>query len=111
MSSRIGWTRAIVSTALIVILLGAAAHLYGQAPGVPQAKWSRAAVFPEPEEELYGVAASGKMYVMGGYGADGKPVGMNWEYDPGSDKWTRKKGLPLAAHHAALVEFHGKIYV
>src|ERR1700693_5271234 len=80
----------VVAAALVVLALGATVtKVYGQFPGVPQGHWTKAAAFPEPEEELYGVAANGKMYVLGGYGADGKPVGMNWEYDPGSDQWTR----------------------
>jgi hypothetical protein len=30
------------------------------------------------------------MYVIGGWG-DGKARGANYEYDPASDKWTKKK--------------------
>jgi cell division protein FtsW (lipid II flippase) len=33
-----------------------------------QMRWLRLAPFPEPSEELYGVAANGKMYVLGGLG-------------------------------------------
>jgi N-acetylneuraminic acid mutarotase len=76
-----------------------------------QGHWEKAAPFPEPEEELYGAAANGKMYVMGGYGEGGKPVGMVWEYDPGTDKWNKKKPMALPAHHAAMVDYKGKIYV
>jgi N-acetylneuraminic acid mutarotase len=75
-----------------------------------QGKWSKAAPFPEPEEELYGVAANGKMYVMGGFGT-GRPTGMNWEYDPATDKWTKKAPMPLKVHHSALAEYQGKIFM
>jgi N-acetylneuraminic acid mutarotase len=75
-----------------------------------QARWTKAAVFPEPEEELYGVAANGKMYVLGGFGG-GKPVGMNWEYDPNSDKWTKKKDMPIPVHHSALASYNGKVFM
>jgi N-acetylneuraminic acid mutarotase len=84
------------------------------APAFAQAanlKWQKAAPFPEPEEELYGASANGKMYVMGGYGEGGSPVGMNWEYDPNTDKWTKKAGMPVKAHHAAMASYDGKIYV
>jgi N-acetylneuraminic acid mutarotase len=70
-------------------------------------KWESAAPFPEPSEELYGVAANGKMYVIGGFG---KEIGMVYEYDSASDKWTKKKPMPRPAHHAALAEYNGKIY-
>ena len=111
MSSAFSWKRGVVATLLFVGVLGAVAHLYGQFPGVPPAKWSKAATFPEPEEELYGVSANGKMYVIGGYGVNGVPVGMLWEYDPATDKWTKKTSMPHPAHHAGLAEYRGKIYV
>ena len=48
---------------------------------------------------------------MGGYGEAGKPVGMVWEYDPATDKWTKKHDMELPAHHAAMCSYNGKIYV
>ena len=36
---------------------------------------------------------------------------LNYEYDPATDKWTEKKGMPQLAHHAALAAANGKIYV
>jgi N-acetylneuraminic acid mutarotase len=51
------------------------------------------------------------MYVIGGYGATGQAApAMVWEYDPGPDKWTRKKNLPVAVHHQAQTVMNGKIY-
>ncbi len=78
-----------------------------QMPGSP---WKKAAPFPEPDEELFGVAVNGKLYVIGGWG-DGKARGANYEYDPATDKWTKKKSMPRPAHHAALATANGKIYV
>jgi N-acetylneuraminic acid mutarotase len=80
----------------------------GQMP--PQSPWKKAAPFPEPDEELFGVAVNGKMYVIGGWG-EGKARGANYEYDPATDKWTKKKSMPRPAHHAALATANGKIYV
>jgi hypothetical protein len=68
------------------------------------------APFPEPDEELYGVATNGKLYVIGGW-ADGKAGGVTYEYDPATDKWTKKQSMPRPAHHAALAAANGKIYV
>src|SRR5258705_8395177 len=77
----------------------------------PALRWVKAAPFPVPEEELYGVSANNKMYVIGGYGATGQAApAMVWEYDPGPDKWTRKKNLPVAAHDQAQPARNGKIY-
>ena len=93
--------------ALIASLVFATAAL-AQMP--PQSPWKKAAPFPEPDEELYGVAVNGKMYVIGGWG-EGKARGANYEYDPATDKWTKKKSMPRPAHHAALAAANGKIYV
>lgn len=77
---------------------------------MPTSPWKKAAPFPEPDEELYGVALNGKMYVIGGWD-DGKAGGVNYEYNPTTDKWTKKQPMPRPAHHAALAAANGKIYV
>ena len=68
-----------------------------------QAEYTLGPPFPEPDEELYGIAAGGKMYVIGGF-ARGKAAGMVYEYDPATDKWTKKKPMARAAHHEALAD-------
>jgi len=81
--------------------------------------WSKAAPFPEPDEELYGSVVNGKMYVVGGFaqipnptGANGRvPPGFIYEYDPGPDKWTKKKSLPVGVHHQAQAVYNGKLYI
>ncbi len=86
----------------VLVLLTAAAQAQ---------KWSTAAAFPQPSEELYGMAAGGKFYVFGGQELGWKSLGMVYEYDPAADRWTKKKDMPLPAHHAALAEHNGRIYV
>ena len=73
------------AAALIVVLFSSTA--------LTQTAWKKAAPFPEPEEELYGVTSGGKLYVIGGYGL-GSPRGLVYEYDPAADKWTAKKPMP-----------------
>lgn len=73
--------------------------------------WSRLVEFPEPSEELYGIASGGKLYVFGGLATGWKPKALVYEYDPGRDTWTKKKNMPLPSHHVALAETRGKIYV
>ena len=79
----------------------------------PAGKWVSIAPFPEPKEEVTGVAANGKMYVMAGLVSAPiwLPVGMVYEYDPGANTWTKKKPMALPAHHVAITEYNGKIYV
>jgi N-acetylneuraminic acid mutarotase len=101
--------RLLFFSASVAMALGLAAWRARAQAQQGQGRWTKAAVFPEPEEELYGVAANGKMYVLGGFGPGGKPVGMNWEYDPNSDKWTKKKDMPIPVHHSALASYNGKV--
>ena len=95
------------ATAMLIASLVFSMAALAQMPINP---WKKGAPFPYPDEELYGVALNGKMYVIGGWD-EGKAAGLNYEYDPATDKWTEKKGMPRLAHHAALAAANGKIYV
>ena len=75
-----------------------------------QTKWVKLAPFPEPAEEISGVAAAGKLYVFAGLAPLWKPMGMVYEYDPAADTWTKKKPMALASHHVAFASYQGKIY-
>lgn len=74
-------------------------------------KWTTKAPFPDASEEVYGIAAGGKLYVFGGLAPGWTPKGMVYEYDPAADKWTKKNNMPLSSHHVALAEINGKVYV
>ena len=103
MSKVCQWRTAIVAVlASVMVATSALAQM-------PTSPWKKAAPFPEPDEELYGVAVNGKMYVIGGWG-NGKARGVNYEYDPATDTWTKKQPMPRPAHHAALAAVNGKIY-
>jgi N-acetylneuraminic acid mutarotase len=86
---------------LAVVLAGEAAA---------QGKWIKLAPFPEPSEELYGEAAGGKLYIFGGLAPGWKPKGLVYEYDPASDKWTKKRSMALPSHHVAFVNYRDKLY-
>src|SRR6187397_3119508 len=99
--------KATVALAVMTVSLVVVATALAQMPASP---WKHGAPFPVPDEELYGVAANGKLYVIGGWD-DGKAGGVNYEYDPATDKRTKKEPMPRPAHHAALAAANGKIYV
>src|SRR6185295_8521887 len=48
---------------------------------MPPSPWKKGAPFPEPDEELYGVAVNGKLYVIGGWD-EGKARGANYKSAP-----------------------------
>jgi N-acetylneuraminic acid mutarotase len=79
-------------------------------PAIAQ-KWTTAAPIPQGAEEIYGIAAGGKLYVFGGLAPGWKPFGMVFEYDPDANRWTRKRDMPAFIHHVALTEAGGKIYM
>lgn len=74
-------------------------------------KWTTAAPVPQGAEEVYGIAAGGKLYVFGGLALAWKPIGMVMEYDPATNQWTRKRDMPAYHHHFALAEIDGRIYM
>src|SRR6266850_2346130 len=103
--------RALGSTlAIAVVCAAGVALVHAQNPML--LRWDKAAPFPEPEEELYGVEAGGKMYVIGGFSENGKAApAMVYEWDPAADKWTKKKPIPVPVHHQAQTQYNGKIYI
>jgi N-acetylneuraminic acid mutarotase len=99
-----------IATASALVLVASLAS--AQVPG----RWVRLAAVPQANEERQGVAANGKLYLFGGNpvttnNVPGAPPGEVWEYDAAGDRWTKKKNMPLAAHHVAVAEQGGKIYV
>jgi N-acetylneuraminic acid mutarotase len=52
----------------------------------------------------------GKVYIVGGFGMTGDPQGLMYEFDPGTDRWTKKKSMPVPVHHQAQAAFEDKIY-
>jgi N-acetylneuraminic acid mutarotase len=95
---------------MLAVLMASLVFMTTALAQMPSSPWKKGAPFPEPDEELYGVAANGKLYVIGGW-KDGKAGGVTYEYDPATDKWTKKQSMPRPAHHAALAAANGKIYV
>jgi N-acetylneuraminic acid mutarotase len=51
------------------------------------------------------------MHVLGGLAPGWRAKALNYEYDPGTNAWKKKKNMALASHHVALAELNGKIYV
>ena len=97
------WLRAALAAAMIMISAGAAHAQKGH--------WIKGAPFPEPSQEIGGTAVDGRIVIFGGL-IDGQiPKSIVWQYDSATDKWTKKKDMPLAAHHLASVGYKGKLYV
>lgn len=101
--------RRLTSAAGVTIVLAAVLLVWpvsAQTPG----KWIKLAAFPEPREELLGAAAGGKLYVFAGLAPGWKPRGVVYEYDPATDRWTKRTLMVLPSHHVAFATLNGKIY-
>ena len=60
---------------------------------------------------MYGAVINDKLYTFGGLSGPFAPMGRVYEYDPGTNHWTRKHDMPRAVHHTAQAGLNGKIYL
>ena len=94
-------------TAMLAVMITSLVFVTTALAQMPTSPWKKGAPFPEADEELYGVPSNGKLYVFGGWDG-GKARGVAYEYDPATDKWTKKTSMPRPAHHAALAAANGQ---
>ena len=73
--------------------------------------WARLAPMNEARQEV-GVAAIGeRIYVVGGYRADGTTANTLEVYDVRANAWSTLAPMPERLNHCAAVAFEGKVYV
>ena len=96
-------TMATVS-ALTVVLMASSANAQG--------KWTSLKPIPQGEEEVYGTASGGKLYVLGGLGVfpGWEPKQMLWSFDPASSEWTKLPNIPEGIHHPGFAAVGDKLY-
>jgi N-acetylneuraminic acid mutarotase len=77
-----------------------------------QGKWTSLKPIPQGEEEVYGTAAGGKLYVLGGLGIfpGWEPKQMLWSFDPAGNEWTRLPNIPEGIHHPGFAAIGEKLY-
>ncbi|MFQ5940837.1 MAG: kelch repeat-containing protein [Nitrososphaerales archaeon] len=74
-------------------------------------EWSTGSDMPTPRTEITASAVGSRIYVVGGFNADGGTTSVIEVYDPRSNTWSDGKKLPIALHHAASESYQGKLYV
>jgi len=77
-------------------------------------KWTRKADMPTSRWWLSVSAVNGKIYAIGGLRLVGdrfSHFSIVEEYDPATDKWTRKAAMPAKIHTLSTSVVNGKIYV
>ncbi len=84
----------------------------GAAPAHAQGgAWRAAPSLPVPRQESAVVALDGRIYVIGGYGAQPVPDTLVLVYDAVAGTWGEAAPVPEALHHAAAAVVDGKIYL
>ena len=102
----------VLKLGLITAIAAAVAELTVAAQA-PDGRWLRLAPYPQPTQEIGAAVAGGKLYILGAYGANALGGLAGWfnEYDPATDRWTKKPDIPMPVHHQAMVGLNGKVYV
>jgi len=77
------------------------------------AHWQALAPLPERRAFHAVVALDGGLYVIGGSRDAGgtQPVSTTYHYDPASDAWAERAGLPVPLSHVDGVALNGEIFV
>lgn len=74
-----------------------------------QDNWEQRTNMPTPRSCNAGVV-NGRIYVIGGSPNDVNVFRIVEEYDPQTDKWTRKADMPTARSELSVSAVNGKIY-
>ena len=73
--------------------------------------WSAIAPLPQAVSAPGGSFLNGKMYVVGGWNANGSPTNGLYAYDPSSQTWTQEANLPENVTAPAVTTLNGQLYV
>jgi N-acetylneuraminic acid mutarotase len=72
--------------------------------------WQLGAQMPGPRQELATGALNGKVYVLGGFDADGHSTDTVLVYNPTTSTWTSAHPLPFGVNHNAAAVAGGLLY-
>jgi N-acetylneuraminic acid mutarotase len=78
-----------------------------RAPGT----WISRAPMPTARQEVAVAALGDRMFVIGGFGELGEPVGTVEAYRPATDTWETLAPLPAGVHHAAAAVTGDRLFV
>ena len=81
------------------------------APAAGGLAWRALAAAPTERTEVAAAALGDRIWVLGGYGADGATLATVEVYDTGADTWARGPDLPVAVNHAMAATLGGALYV
>jgi N-acetylneuraminic acid mutarotase len=92
--------------ALLALALLIPACADGAAPS-----WKRGAALPLARGEVAAAVAEGRIYVVGGFTADGANSTRVEAYSPSTNTWRQEADLPLSVDHTMAAGYRGRVYV
>jgi N-acetylneuraminic acid mutarotase len=66
---------------------------------------------PFERSEVGAARVGDRIYVVGGFLADGRTTGRMAAYDISADEWRTRRSLPRPANHPGVASLNGKLYV
>src|SRR5256712_311760 len=73
--------------------------------------WTALAPTPTARQEVAAAALGGRVFVIGGFGANGEAVGAVEVYDPATDRWETRAPIPAPTHHPGAAVVNGRLFV
>src|SRR2546425_7410798 len=73
--------------------------------------WTPLAPMPTARQEVAAAALEGRIFVIGGFGANAEAVATVEVYDPVTDRWEVRMPLPAPTHHLAAAVVGGRLFV
>lgn len=98
-------------TILILVLLLIPRSHPVQSPQPDLGQWQKRAPMNEPRQEVGVAAVRGKIFVAGGFRANGATADTVEAYDPENDRWEFVAPMPLPLHHPTAASVGGKLYI
>jgi N-acetylneuraminic acid mutarotase len=95
--------------AMLILYCGGSATTSPPTP-VAGGTWRRLAPMPDPRQEVATAALAGKIFVIGGFDANGLPTDSVFVYDPASNRWSSAAPLPIRNDHAGAAVAGGRLF-
>ncbi len=83
-------------------------------PGPPESSaspWRKLSPVPTPRTEVGAALMGGRIFVMGGFAADGTTVPTVEAYNIATDRWSARSAMPLAVNHPMAASTEDAIYL
>jgi N-acetylneuraminic acid mutarotase len=74
-------------------------------------KWKRGAPLPLARGEVAAAVAEGRIYIIGGFTANGQGSTRAEAYSPATGTWSTEADLPVPVHHPMAAGYRGRVYV